>query len=92
MSRLVERLDTGRVWRWLMGRDDLLELVHERNVEVTQSFDAMVGSAPEGAYFRTLTHAVNETPWGFGQPVDFKKLVGELAKLEQRIAELEADR
>lgn len=82
----------GRLRRWWSGPSEFVEALHERNVEVTEAFDSMVASAPTGAYFRTLAHAVDETPVGFGQRVDFKGLVCELAKLEQRIADLEAGR
>lgn len=53
-----------------------------------RAFYDRVGSAPEGSYFRVVSEAIRANP-GRGAPVDFTRLTHELARLEQRVADLE---
>lgn len=53
------------------------------------AFRGALDDAPPGTYFRTLVKAIDGSA-PFGQPIDFKRQALELARLEQRIADLEA--
>jgi hypothetical protein len=85
----VKRL--RRVRNLLDPMAETLERLREEDARTAAAFSDVMAAAAEGTYFRTLTRAVRGSV-PFGQPVDFTRLVAELAKLEQRIADLESER
>lgn len=74
--------------RWWTRSKTILERIERVDRETALAFNAVIAEAEPGAYFRTLHRAVvGSAP--FGQPVDFPRLVAELALLEQRVADIE---
>lgn len=69
-------------------RDKTTDRLYELDRQAADRFRAIMAGAPEGAYFRTLEQAVAATT-GFGQPVNWRQMIHELAKLEARLEGLD---
>ena len=67
------------------------KVLQERMRSDAAEFKACLAAAPDGAFFRTLAATIREMP-GRAAPVDFGLLARELAGLEQRVSDLEAER
>lgn len=74
---------------WIDPASKLLDDLKEQNEKVADVFEERTANAPEGRYFRILVDSIEQSG-NFGQPVDFKQLAVELAKLEERTEKLEA--